>query len=147
MQLESQKSLPPKEEKPAPQVMNTPVATSVPAETLISLARTFCSVPTGFNMHPKIQRLLGERLAMVTGDPNKPSIDWGMGEHLAYATILNDHIHIRLSGQDTRRGTFSHRHSMWMDQVKATKYFPLSHLKQGQGLLMCSTRRFLNMQC
>ena len=90
-ELESQKSLPTKEEKPAPQVMNTPVATSVPAETLISLARTFCSVPTGFNVHPKIQRLLGDRLAMVTGDPDKPSIDWGMGEHLAYATILNGH--------------------------------------------------------
>ena len=58
----------------------------------------------------------------------------GHGEHLAFASLLNDHIHIRLSGQDSRRGTFSHRHSMWMDQTNAGKYFPLSHLKQGQGL-------------
>lgn len=133
-ELEAQKSVPPKEEKPAVQAASAPIVTRVPAETLLSLARTFCTVPSGFNIHPKIQRLLGERLAMVTGDPKKPTIDWGMGEHLAFATILNDQIHIRLSGQDCRRGTFSHRHALWMDQVNAAKYFPLSHLKQGQGL-------------
>ncbi len=133
-ELESQKSQPPKEEKLAPQEARAPVETKVSAETLLSLAREFSTVPSGFNVHPKIQRHLGERLAMVTSDPNKPTIDWGMGEHLAFASILNDHIHIRLSGQDTRRGTFSHRHAMWVDQVNAAKYFPLSHLKQGQGL-------------
>jgi 2-oxoglutarate dehydrogenase E1 component len=70
---------------------------------------------------------------MVHADQNKASIDWGMGEHLAYATLLNEKIHIRISGQDVRRGTFSHRHAIWVDQVKEQKYFPLSHLSETQA--------------
>jgi 2-oxoglutarate dehydrogenase E1 component len=71
---------------------------------------------------------------MVNADPDKPTIDWGMGEHLAYGTLLWEGTHIRLSGQDSRRGTFSHRHAMWVDQVNALKYFPLSHLTSDQAL-------------
>ncbi len=72
-------------------------------------------MPEGFHIHPKVQRLLKERLAMVSGDLAKPTVDWGMGEHLAYATLLTEGIHVRISGQDVRRGTFSHRHGMWID--------------------------------
>jgi 2-oxoglutarate dehydrogenase E1 component len=100
---------------------------------LISLAERFCTVPEGFRIHPKIQRLLQERLAMVHGEASKPMIDWGMGEHLAFASLLNEKIHIRISGQDVRRGTFSHRHAVWVDQVKEQKYFPLSHLSPTQA--------------
>ena len=107
--------------------------TAVDAATLIALAERFCKVPEDIRIHPKINRLLQERLAMVHADPNKAGIDWGMGEHLAYATLLNEKVHIRISGQDVRRGTFSHRHAIWVDQVKELKYFPLSHLSPAQA--------------
>src|ERR1700722_16801498 len=70
---------------------------------------------------------------MVSGDPAKPIIDWGMGEHLAYATLLAEGVHVRLSGQDVRRGTFSHRHGMWIDPENETKYFPLAHIQDKQA--------------
>jgi 2-oxoglutarate dehydrogenase E1 component len=107
-----------------------PLPTAVPAATLIALAEDFCRVPDGFNLHPKIKRLAEERLAMVKADPKQPTIDWGMGEHLAYASLLMDGVHVRLSGQDSKRGTFSHRHAVWVDQlVEDKRYYPLSHLK------------------
>ncbi len=109
------------------------VVTSVEAKTLISLAEKFCSLPEDLRIHPKINKLLQERLAMVHADPSAATIDWGMGEHLAFATLLMDKIHIRFSGQDVRRGTFSHRHAMWVDQVREQKYFPLSHLSETQA--------------
>lgn len=110
------------------------VPTSIPNSTLVSLAEIFSSTPKEFNVHPKIQKLvLQERLKMVHADPNASVIDWGMGETLAYATLLNEGTHVRISGQDCRRGTFSHRHAMVVDQTNEQKYFPLSHLREGQG--------------
>ncbi len=109
------------------------VKTAVDAKALIALADRICAVPEGLKIHPKIQRLLQDRLAMVHADPAKASIDWGMGEHLAYGTLVNEGVHVRLSGQDARRGTFSHRHALWMDQVKNDKYFPLSHVSPTQA--------------
>ncbi|MFI5334058.1 MAG: 2-oxoglutarate dehydrogenase E1 component [Chlamydiales bacterium] len=108
------------------------IETSVCVERLQLLARTFCHVQEGFHIHPKIQKLLGERLAMMSSD--KASIDWGMGEHLAYATLLTEGVHVRIAGQDVRRGTFSHRHGVWVDQKSAEHYFPLSHLDPKQAL-------------
>jgi 2-oxoglutarate dehydrogenase E1 component len=120
----------PPTEAPVKENMFTPFATAVAAPTLISLAEDFCHVPDGFTLHPKIKKLADERIAMVKGNPNQLAIDWGMAEHLAYASLLMDGVHVRLSGQDCRRGTFSHRHAMWVDQVKEdTRYYPLSHLK------------------
>jgi 2-oxoglutarate dehydrogenase E1 component len=117
-------------EAPAKESLLAPVATAVSAAALIGLAEDFCHVPEGFHIHPKIKKLADERLAMVKGNPEEPTIDWGMAEHLAYATLLVDGVHVRISGQDCRRGTFSQRHAMWVDQVEEnTKYFPLSHLK------------------
>ncbi len=104
-------------------------STAVSGALLKELAEDFCSIPEGFNLHPKIRRLLKERLAMMEG-----GIDWGMAEHLAYASLLVDKIHIRISGQDVRRGTFSHRHAVWVDQDNEGKrYSPLSHLKRPQA--------------
>ncbi|MBS0647889.1 MAG: 2-oxoglutarate dehydrogenase E1 component [Verrucomicrobia bacterium] len=112
-----------------------PVATAAAAETLIQLAEDFCHVPEGFHLHPKIKKLAEERLAMVQGNPQEATIDWGMAEHLAYATLLREGVHVRISGQDSRRGTFSHRHAMWVDQAEENqKYFPLSHLKDKKAL-------------
>ncbi len=104
--------------------------TAVPAELLIELAEDFCHVPEGFNIHPKVAKLQKDRLEMLKG-----KIDWGMGETLAYASLLEDGIHVRLSGQDTRRGTFSHRHAVWVDQKNENvRYYPLSHLKRRKAL-------------
>jgi 2-oxoglutarate dehydrogenase E1 component len=122
-----QEAIKPKE--PSPSQCKTAVA----AQTLIDLAKACCNVPEDLKIHPKIKRLLQERLAMVQGDQAAATIDWGMGEQLAFASLLNDKIHVRLSGQDVRRGTFSHRHSVWVDQVKEQKYFPLSHLSPNQA--------------
>ncbi len=110
------------------------VETGVAAKILRAVAQRFCAVPEGFTLHAKLIKLLEERLAMVVENVavRKP-IDWGMAEQLAIATLLWEGVHVRLSGQDSRRGTFSHRHAMWMDQKEARKYFPLSCLKQGQG--------------
>ncbi len=127
--------------KPAPSTGEVRVAkqdlfhkmeTGVAEDRLKALAQTFCRAPDGFHIHPKIQKLLQERMAMLSSE--KPAVDWGMGEHLAYATLLTDGVHVRIAGQDVRRGTFSHRHGIWIDQENAEKYFPLSHIAKDQGL-------------
>ena len=110
-----------------------PVDTTCSKKELIEVAEAFCQVPEGFNIHRKLKRVVDGRLKMLQGDPDARVIDWGMGEHLAFGSLLWEGTHIRLSGQDSRRGTFSHRHAMWMDQKQQKKYFPLSHLKKDQG--------------
>jgi 2-oxoglutarate dehydrogenase E1 component len=109
------------------------INTGVDGKTLMFLAERMYTAPTDYRLHPKIQRHLEERLAMFRGDPNKACFDWGVGEMLAYASLLCEDVHVRISGQDVRRGTFSHRHAIWVDQVKEQKYFPLSHLKPDQA--------------
>lgn len=106
------------------------VETKVSEELLRTVAQQFSVIPSNFKIHPKLEHLIHERLAMVT--EHKP-IDWGMGEYLAYGTLLWQGIPIRISGQDVGRGTFSHRHAIWVDQDKEQEYFPLAHLKEGQG--------------
>lgn len=122
IKIEALQSAAPKED------VFAPFDTKVDAQTLIGLTEKFCTVPKGFNLNPKIQKLLNEKLQMV-----KNSMDWAMGEFLAYATLCTQKIHVRLSGQDCRRGSFSHRHSVWIDQTNAQKYFPLSHLSPAQA--------------
>lgn len=100
-------------------------------ETLIEIAERISKIPEGFSIHQKLAHLIQERLSMVKGE-SKP-IDWGMAELLAYGSILWDGINVRLSGQDCKRGTFSHRHAVWMDQIIEKAYVPLNHLKENQG--------------
>lgn len=104
--------------------------TKVDKKTLQTLAEKFCRVPEGFNIHSKIQRLLNDRLSYVMQEKN---IEWGLAEYLAYATLLQEGHPIRISGQDSRRGTFSHRHAVVVDQVTEEKYFPLQHLSKTQA--------------
>lgn len=109
------------------------IKTAVSAKKLVELAQKCCTVPKDFNLHPKIERLLNDRLKMVGDEKGISKIDWGMGEMLTYASLVTEKIHVRLSGQDVRRGTFTHRHAVWVDQQKAQKYFPLSHLSSDQA--------------
>jgi 2-oxoglutarate dehydrogenase E1 component len=106
----------PAAESPPKESLLTSIATAVPAKTLIELAEDFCHVPAGFHIHPKIGKHVEERLLMVQGNSDEPKIDWGMAEHLAFASLLSEGVHVRVSGQDCRRGTFSQRHAMWVDQ-------------------------------
>lgn len=109
------------------------IRTAVSKETLIALTETFCTVPSNMRIHPKVAHGLQHRLEMIHAPHNEAHIDWGLGEHLAYATLLNEGIHVRISGQDVRRGTFSHRHAIWVDQVKELRYYPLAHLSDTQA--------------
>ena len=109
------------------------IDTGVPLATLQSLATKLTTVPEGFKLHSRVERVMAERRAMGEG---KQPLDWGMGESLAYATLLNDGYGVRLSGQDIGRGTFAHRHAVLHDQNRQTwdsgTYIPLQHLSPTQ---------------
>lgn len=107
--------------------------TFVPKKNLQEIAQHLFSLPPNFNIHSKLVHLTKERLAMISDDLDPKPIDWGMGESLAYASLLWEGIHIRLSGQDCCRGTFSHRHAVLMDQKEENSYFPLKNLRKEQG--------------
>ncbi len=100
---------------------------------LKELAAQFCKVPDGFKVHPKLENLFQERLKMTQDPDLSLKIDWGMAEFLSLATLIAQGIPVRLSGQDSGRGTFSHRHGLWVDQESGAHYYPLQHLKQDQG--------------
>jgi len=102
-----------------------PVETGVDKKTLSTVAEKICTVPENVTVHRKLQKLIKERMEMAKG---KKGVDWGMGESLAYATLLNEEKTIRLSGQDSCRGTFSHRHAVWMDQKEENAYCPFDQL-------------------
>ncbi len=110
-----------------------PVDTRLDKETLRDIGQKISSPPANFNLHPKVKRGLDDRRQMMEQDPSNPSIDWGLGELLAYGSLVEQGVHVRLSGQDSRRGTFSHRHSLYVDQVTSDHYFPLSHLSDKQA--------------
>jgi 2-oxoglutarate dehydrogenase E1 component len=90
--------------------------------------------PEGFALHPRVEKVLEDRRRMGAG---QLPLDWGMAENLAYASLLNSGYNVRLSGQDSGRGTFFHRHAVWHDQnrisTQAGDYVPLEHLHPRQG--------------
>lgn len=109
-----------------------PVSTGVNPSLLKDLC-FLSKIPEDFHLHPKLVKWLEERKEKFSQDRNAPVFDWALAEHLAFASILWEKIPIRLVGQDSQRGTFSHRHAVWVDQEDARRYFPLSHLKEDQG--------------
>ncbi|MFT3804140.1 MAG: 2-oxoglutarate dehydrogenase E1 component [Burkholderiaceae bacterium] len=108
--------------------------TSVPKAELKRLASKITTVPDGFKPHPLVEKVLGDRRAMGAGDL---MLDWGMGEHLAFASLLSSGYGVRLSGQDSGRGTFTHRHAVLHDQKRekwdSGSYVPLAHVADNQG--------------
>ena len=104
--------------------------TAVEASRLQKLAEKMTTVPDSFNAHKKIAKLLDRRRESVLGDSG---IDWGTAEHLAFASLLTEKAPVRLSGQDSRRGTFNQRHSTLVDQKTAQLYVPLAFLEKGQA--------------
>lgn len=105
-----------------------PVKTSVGSNTLHQIMDAI-SLPTGFHLHPKLIKWMEERKEKLQKDPYEKIIDWSYAEFLAFGSLLLDKVTIRLSGQDCKRGTFSQRHAVWIDQENASPYFPLDHLK------------------
>ncbi|HVO20097.1 MAG TPA: 2-oxoglutarate dehydrogenase E1 component [Anaeromyxobacter sp.] len=104
--------------------------TGVPEAQLREAALALSQVPDGFHLHPKLTRVLAARSEMGRGE--RP-LDWGMAEALAYATLALSGTRVRLVGQDSRRGTFSHRHAVLFDHESGVPYSPLSHLREGQA--------------
>jgi len=107
--------------------------TKCDAKRLAEIAEKSGHLPEGFHLHPKLQKWLEDRKNKVNQEPKKLIIDWALAEHLAFGTLLMDQIPVRLSGQDCRRGTFNHRHEVYVDQETGEKYFPLQHLTENQG--------------
>jgi 2-oxoglutarate dehydrogenase E1 component len=87
-------------------------------------------VPEGFTLHSRVQKIVTDRSAMARGDI---PLDWGMAETLAYASLLTEGYPVRLSGQDSQRGTFFHRHATWHDQGCKGTHTPLQHLAPDQA--------------
>ncbi len=108
------------------------VSTVVSEDAIAAVGHSLSTVPPSFTPHPKLVRLLKDRAAMAAGD--KP-MDWGMAEALAFGTLLGEGIRVRMSGQDVRRGTFSHRHSVLVDYNTGAEYTPLEHVAEDQGAL------------
>ena len=107
-----------------------PVATGVSGDMLIQLARGLREEPQGFQLNPKLIRQMDKRLAAVE---NGTGIDWANAESLALASLLVEGTPIRLSGQDCGRGTFSQRHSVWMDVETGASHVPLNTLTADQA--------------
>ncbi len=106
------------------------VDTGLPADELAPLAESIGSAPAGFHVHPKVKKLLDQRREMGAG---KRPVDYGMAEALAFASLLEAGTPVRLSGQDSRRGTFNQRHDVLFDTENADEYLPLQHVSPQQA--------------
>lgn len=114
---------------PADYVASRSPETGVEVDTLVELMDELNRMPEGFVVHPNLLRQLRRRERMVRGELD---VDWGCAEALAFATLLKGQVPIRLSGQDSGRGTFSHRHAVIRDQTSETEHVPLRALTDGQ---------------
>ncbi|WP_297461007.1 2-oxoglutarate dehydrogenase E1 component [Ferrovum sp.] len=112
----------------------TPVDTRLTRNRLTQLAERLTQLPEGFELHSTVRKVVDHRRQMGEGTL---AVDWGMGESLAYASLVEEGYGVRLSGQDCGRGTFSHRHAVWHDQNRqrwdAGIHIPLQHISPTQA--------------
>ncbi|MCA3841378.1 2-oxoglutarate dehydrogenase E1 component, partial [Burkholderia sp.] len=108
--------------------------TAVPLAELKRLGERITTVPENFKVHPLVERVINDRRNMARGDQ---PLDWGMGEHLAFASLVASGYSVRLTGQDSGRGTFTHRHAVLHDQNRERwndgTYVPLQNIAEGQA--------------
>ena len=108
--------------------------TAVPITELRRIAEKITTVPQSLKLHPLVEKVIADRRAMGQGEL---SLDWGMGEHMAFASLVAAGYAVRLSGQDSGRGTFTHRHAVLHDQNRerwdSGYYIPLEHVADDQG--------------
>ncbi|MCX2862638.1 2-oxoglutarate dehydrogenase E1 component [Paucibacter sp. PLA-PC-4] len=108
--------------------------TALPVAEFKRLAEKITTIPANFKVHPLVEKVIADRAAMGRGEIN---IDWGMGEHMAYASLVASGYPVRLSGEDCGRGTFVHRHAVLHDQNREKfdegTYIPLQNVAEGQA--------------
>jgi 2-oxoglutarate dehydrogenase E1 component len=112
-----------------PRTNGSDVITAVPPGLLRELNRELLTGPEHFNVHPKLERQLDRRLETI----DEGGIDWGQAEGLAFGSLLVEGIPIRLTGQDTERGTFSHRHLVLHDPQTGEQYTPMKNIPDAQA--------------
>ncbi|WP_133470467.1 2-oxoglutarate dehydrogenase E1 component [Paraglaciecola marina] len=105
---------------------------AISAEKIIELGNKLCTFPEGHKLQSRVAKLYQDRKAMVAGDK---AYDWGMAENLAYASIVDGGANIRMTGQDSGRGTFFHRHAVLHNQTDGSDYMPLQNLHPEQGTM------------
>ena len=101
-----------------------------PQDRFLTLAKRVAEYPENVKAHSRVEKIYNDRKEMAAG--NKP-FDWGMAETMAYATLLDEGTHVRISGEDAGRGTFFHRHAVVHNQNDGTGFVPLTHLHANQG--------------
>ena len=106
-----------------------PVKTAVDMGRLKALGKAITTYPTDWNLHPRVLAIMQSRERMIAGDL---ALDWGCAENLAYASLVQEGYPVRLTGQDSGRGTFFHRHAVLHDQTTGRRYVPLQHLATSQ---------------
>jgi 2-oxoglutarate dehydrogenase E1 component len=99
--------------------------TALPIETVQRLARLINDIPDGFELNSRVKRIVADRAKMAAGEM---PMDWGFAENVAYASLLTEHFNVRLVGQDSRRGTFFHRHAAFHDARTGQVHVPLAHV-------------------
>lgn len=119
----------PEIEEPEPQGVLPPVETGVESARLERILDVLTTFPPDFEVHPKLKKQISKRAGMLKED----RVDWAGGEALAFGSLLLEGFKVRLSGQDSRRGTFSQRHSVLIDYRNEEEYVPLNHLGEGQA--------------
>lgn len=108
------------------------VATKINKKQASALAKHITHVPPGFALHPRVKKIMDDRLAMVAG---KLPMDWGFAETMAYASLLREGYSVRITGQDSERGTFFHRHAVLHDQHSNAEHTPLASINETPGAL------------
>jgi 2-oxoglutarate dehydrogenase E1 component len=106
------------------------VETRLSAQELSELTERLTTYPADFHIHPKVKKLLEQRAEMGAGNR---AVDYGMAEALAFASLVKSGTHVRMSGQDTRRGTFNQRHSVLIDTENENEYVPLENIAADQA--------------
>ena len=123
------------------------VETSVPVQRLRSLGESLLRVPDGFTVHPKLVKQLDRRREALAGDPEEPDIDWAHAEALAFASLLTEGTPIRLTGQDTERGTFSQRHMVLHDAKNGQTVCPIQNLPDADAPLELHNSPLSELAC
>ena len=109
---------------------NEEADTAITAKQVAELGERLGTAPDGVNLHPRVQKVVAGRLSMARGEQD---MDWGFAELMAYGSLLRDGFRVRLTGQDSRRGTFFHRHAGLIDQRSGRVYSPLDDVAPMRG--------------
>lgn len=108
------------------------ISTGVSEKLFDSIGRIMTTVPDDLDVHKTLRRVIDARAAMFADKGDKEVFDWATAESLAFGTLLSEGYQVRLSGQDSGRGTFSQRHAVWVDQKDERKYVPLTNVPHGR---------------